>query len=168
MRPVVANRRFDRRRVLCDRLTSRRNSISTNRSRHNKRLSIVNNKWFKCVGRTFDNGLLSLDKIENVDRVSSFVRCRTCEPVSARFDKLQLVKSCALLSPSWAFRNRLYLIDQVLTKSLGVSIPGDVHQPVVDMNRPWQTIQTHSVPIPQLERKYVGSRTDFKDHTVLS
>lgn len=128
----------------------------------------MNNKRFEGVGGTFDNGLLSLDKIENIYRVPSVVRCRTCEPVSARFDKLQLVKSSALLSPSWAFRNWLYLIDQVLSDPSGVAIPGDVHQPVVDVNRPWQAIQTKPVPIPQLERKYVGSGTNFKDHAVLS
>src|SRR5260370_19025217 len=148
LRLVVANRRFDRRRVLSGRLTSRRNSISASSSGHNKGLRIVNDKRFEGVGRAFDNGLFSLDKIENIDRVPSFVRCRTCEPVSARFDKLQLVKSSALLPPSWTFRNRFYLIDQVFSDPIGVAIPGDVHQPVIDMNRPWQTIQTKAVPIP--------------------
>src|SRR5271170_1777854 len=165
VRHPVTNRRFDRCTALSDRLSGWRDPIGANCGRCNERFGIVNNERFERVDRTLDNRLFALDKVENIDTVTGFVKSRTCKPVSASFDKLQLVKSGALFSPSWAFRNQFYLIDEVLLDPIGVAIPGDVPQPVVNMNWPWQTIQTEPVPVPQLKREDVWSSTDFKDHT---
>ena len=168
VRPPVADGSFDSCTALSDRLPGWRNAISAYGSRHNEGFSIVNNKRLERVGRALDNSLLPFDKVENIDGILSFVRRRTGEPVSTRFDKLQLVKSRPLFSPSWAFRDWFYLIDQVLLDPIGVAIPGDVHQPVVEMNRPRQPIHAYSLPIPQLEREDIWSGANFKDHTVFA
>lgn len=96
----------------------------------------MDNKRFERVGRAHDNSLFTLDKVENIDGVSSFVRRRTRKPVSAGFDKIRVVKSGAFFSPSGAFCDLFYLIDQVSPDPIGVAIPDDVYQPMVEMNWP--------------------------------
>jgi hypothetical protein len=87
----VANRRFDRCTGLSDRSSAWRNSIFANCGRDNESFSIVNNECIEGSRRAFDDSLLSLNEVENIDCPQRVVRRRTGKPVPARFNEFQFV-----------------------------------------------------------------------------
>ena len=97
----------------------------------------MNHKRFERIAGAVDDSFLALDKIENIDCVSCFMKRRTRKPVSTSLNELQLVKSGALFAPSLAFGNLFYLIDQIFPDPVRIAIPSNIDQPAVDMNGPW-------------------------------
>src|SRR5580692_11118317 len=94
------------------------------------------------------------------------VRRQTRKPVPARFNEFQFVKSCALLSPTGAFAHRFNPVDQILPDPIRVAVPNDVRQPMIEMNRSWQTVQAEPPPVPQLERENIRGCAYLKNHAV--
>src|ERR1700722_3911044 len=94
------------------------------------------------------------------------VRRQTRKPVPPCFNEFQFVKSCALLSPTGAFAHLFNPVDQILPDSIRVADQNEVSQPVIEMNRSWQTVQAEPPPVPQLERENIWGRTYLKNHAV--
>ena len=84
-----------------------------------------------------------------------------------RFNELQLVQSCALLAPTRALPDRFNPIDQVFLNPCRITVPHDVSQAVFEVNRSWRTVQAEPTPVPQLERKNIGSRTYLRTRLFL-
>src|ERR1700722_3639812 len=90
-KPSVANGGFDGCTGLSNRLSDRRNSISANCGRDNESFSIMNHEWIEGSRRAFDDSLLSLNQVENIDCPQRIVRRRTRKPVPAGFNEFQFV-----------------------------------------------------------------------------
>src|ERR1700686_4885947 len=94
------------------------------------------------------------------------VRRQTRKPVPPCFNEFQFVKSCALLVPTGAFAHWFNPVDQILPDPIRVAVPNDVRQPVIEMNRSWQTVQAEPPPVPQLEGENIWGCTYLKNHAV--
>src|SRR4051794_21424545 len=96
------------------------------------------------------------------------MRYRFGEPVATCFYKLAFVQACTLFAPSVALRDLFECIDQVALHPFGSPIPLNVMQTVLEVDRPGQSVQTDSAPIPHFECEDIWSRADLQNHTVLS
>src|SRR5580692_178224 len=130
-----------------------RNFIFANCSGDNKGFSIVNDEWIEGSGRAFDDSLLSLNEVEDIDCLQRIVSRRTRKPVPARFNELQFVKPCALLAPTGTLSHWFNAVDQILENPFCVAFPNDIRQTVLEMDGSWQTVQAEPSPVPYLERE---------------
>ena len=69
------------------------------------------------------------------------------EPASARFDELQFMKTGAFFFPSWTLTRRLNPVNQTLAHPSRISFPRDIRNSVVNMDRTWLAIQSHSLNV---------------------
>ena len=59
-------------------------------------------------------------------------------------------------------------MDQIFLYPGSSTLPLDVFQPMFNMNRPRDAIQTNTPPVPQLKSKDIGSGTDLQHHGILA
>ena len=73
------------------------NRVRADRCRHDESLGVMHRVRSECAGRAHDFDLVTLDKVEHVDRSIRIVGGLGVEPVSAHFDVFELVQAGTLL-----------------------------------------------------------------------
>src|SRR5258708_46615 len=81
-------------------------------------------------------------------------------------NEFKRMQAGALLPPTFAFRDNLFLVHEMFAHPLGLPVPLNVVQPVIDVNRPRLTVESQSSPVPELERENVWSRADLQHQAV--
>ena len=76
------------------------------------------------------------------------------------------MQACLLLKNAIRLINDGNLIDQVILHPFGCSVPPDIIQSILNMDRAGKTIQTDAIPVPELERKVIRRGTDFQYHRI--
>src|ERR1700684_671195 len=66
---------------------------------HNERLSIMHNEWIEKSTRAFDDGFVTFDEIQYVNRASSGVDDALTKPVAPRLNVFKLMQAGALFTP---------------------------------------------------------------------
>src|ERR1019366_8888599 len=109
--------------------------IFANRSGHDECLGVVDNERCKCASRTFDNRFLAFDEIQHIHAAVCVVRNGLGEPMSSRLDEFALVQSGAFLAPAVTAAERFKTVDEIALCPVRGSLPLDVRQAVLEMNR---------------------------------
>lgn len=136
----MSNKSFDRRALFALVGAARADGIRTDCGWDDESLSIVHNEGRESFRRAFDSRLFALDEIEHVDSAARIVGNRARKPMPASLDKLQFVKSGALLTPAIAFAERFKAIDQLLLYPFRRAIPLNIGCAVLDINSPWPPV----------------------------
>src|ERR1700730_4200046 len=86
--------------------------------------------------------------------------------MAPRLNELGLVKPGALFAPPISPCDRFNLIHKSRASVVLVTLPSYVGLSVCNVDGPGHTVETHSVPVPELKREYIGRRTYFEHHAI--
>src|SRR5580658_1359631 len=93
-------------RAFCARtLAGGPDGVAAHCSGHNEGFGVMHRKRLEVPSGAFHDGLPPLDQIKNVNAARSVVWHHLGEPMPARLDKVRLVKTRALIAPTWALRH---------------------------------------------------------------
>ena len=116
----------------------------------------------KFAGGTLYTDSRPLHKTQHVQIAFCIVRHRLGKPRAARLQKLRAIEACPLLAPPIAGCNFFCPIQQFPFHPLRVSVPLDISQAMLKMDRAWTAIQSETAPIPKFEGEDVGRSADLK------
>src|SRR6516162_8634438 len=112
------------------------------------------------------DGRISLDEIQDVEVSVGVMTHRRGEPVAARFNEFQGMETSSFFPPAFASGYWRLPVNQVVPHPVGGSIPLDVFEAMLQMDRAGTAIQAETAPIPELEREDIRSRADLENHAV--
>jgi hypothetical protein len=101
----------------------------------------MNYERLKRIIRTLNNRFFALDEVQDIDTASRVVRHGTSEPMTAGFDELSFVQPGLLLSPAISLSYGFHAVHQVLPHPVFRSIPLNVGERMIEMDRPRLAIQ---------------------------
>ncbi len=131
-------------------------------------LGIMDCEWLESAVRTLHDGFFAFAKVEDVDAAFRVVQDGTVEGVPAGLDEFKAVQSGALFLDAFFFAKDFEPVAELRHHERSRPLPlDDLLSPFhVDGTR--FSVQSESVPVPELEGKNVGRGADFEHHGVAS